>query len=653
MGKRVSFALFLLVILLLLSSFALAQEDFSWIYKADKADLTVNVNTFFYRGSDVRDISAELTLYPENSYRQEVRNIETNPPVAEDFIFTWKKPADDKIEYSLQADVRTINEFKVIPKKIKFPVQNQENLEYTYSSKSIDSNNPAITELASNLAAGEDDLYDVVHKLASWVEQNVDYSLETVTEKSSKPASWVLENRKGVCDELTNLFIALARSLDIPARFVSGTAHTTNAKFAAGFGPHGWAEVYFPNYGWVPVDVTYRQVGWLDTSHISLKKSIDPLEPSIQYKWAGSDIDAGTINIDVSVNEYSEKKEDRFSLETNVLKKQTGFGSYNLIEARIKNNKGYYLPVEARVTISDSIELLEKNHKLLLLKPLEEKTVYWLFKTKEDLDPNFKYTSFFNIIVLGTENTAKFESVEQDRIFSLEEIKSHIIEAEKTERLSYSENIALRCSVSDDEFYTYEKQEVSCEIENKGSKEMKNMEFCFININCTVYDLPPGQKITKTFDYNSGKAEKKDLKFTVISDQVFKTSIIPINVLAVPGIKMELNFDENTEYNKQAIINFSISELTTEVRDVDVKVILDKKILQQTNIADFKKIGKQRFILRIPGSKLKPGKNQFEILFKYKDINGKEYEQEEKFEINLVNVTFSQKIKLFLLHLFS
>ncbi|MBW2987864.1 transglutaminase-like domain-containing protein, partial [Candidatus Woesearchaeota archaeon] len=377
MGKKIQLLLMFTILLVLLSFPAFAEEDFDWIYSAGSADLTAKVGTFFYRGTDVNSITADFSLFPENSYRQEVNDIRTEPDVIEDYIFSWPNPVEDKLEYYIEADVKTINEFKIVPKKIRFPIRNDEQLDYTYSSESIDCDNPAIMELASNLAVGEDDMYAVVHKLAVWVEHNIEYSLDTVTEKSSKPASWVLENKKGVCDELTNLFIALARSLDIPARFVSGTAHTTNAKFADGFGPHGWAEVYFPNYGWVPVDVTYRQIGWLDTSHISLKKSFDPLEPSIKYNWAGSDIDAGIIDISVDVNDYKHRKEDRFSLQAEVLKKQTGFKSYNLVEATIKNQKGYYLPVEARLTISDSIELLDKNYKLILREPFEEKTVYW------------------------------------------------------------------------------------------------------------------------------------------------------------------------------------------------------------------------------------------------------------------------------------
>ena len=60
-----------------------------------------------------------------------------------------------------------------------------------------------------------DDLFIVVYKLAEWVKTNVNYDLSTLTASVSQKASWVLDNKEGVCDEITNLFIALSRALGI------------------------------------------------------------------------------------------------------------------------------------------------------------------------------------------------------------------------------------------------------------------------------------------------------------------------------------------------------------------------------------------------------------------------------------------------------
>src|SRR3989338_2220208 len=108
-------------------------------------------------------------------------------------------------------------------------------------------------------------MYVASFLLASWVKENVRYDLTTLTAEAVQTSSWVFQERRGVCDELTNLFIAMARSVGIPARFVTGTVYSG---LLPGWGNHGWAEVYFQGYGWVPFDVTYGQYGWIDPSHV-------------------------------------------------------------------------------------------------------------------------------------------------------------------------------------------------------------------------------------------------------------------------------------------------------------------------------------------------------------------------------------------------
>jgi transglutaminase-like putative cysteine protease len=50
-------------------------------------------------------------------------------------------------------------------------------------------------------------------------------------------------------------FAALCRSVGIPARATGGYQ-----LFPGMEGPHIWAELYLPNYGWVPVDTSVAQI---------------------------------------------------------------------------------------------------------------------------------------------------------------------------------------------------------------------------------------------------------------------------------------------------------------------------------------------------------------------------------------------------------
>src|SRR3989338_5822205 len=228
-----------------------------------------------------------------------------------------------------------------VRQKIDFQIQElpEDIIAYTKPSETIDSNNEDIVRIASELAKGEDDLYVAVFKIADWTKNNINYNLSTLTAEVSQKASWVLENKQGVCDELTSLFIAMLRTLGIPARFVSGISYTDSPLFPEKWGPHGWAEVYFPSYGWVPFDVTYGEFGWIDPTHIKFKDSIDSDEPSTYYQWLGRNAELNTRKLDIKTSVISNIGQIQIplSIEASTLKKSVKFGSYNLVEATIEN----------------------------------------------------------------------------------------------------------------------------------------------------------------------------------------------------------------------------------------------------------------------------------------------------------------------------
>jgi transglutaminase-like putative cysteine protease len=64
----------------------------------------------------------------------------------------------------------------------------------------------------------------------------------------------VLELRAGVCQDFAHLFIAVARAMGVPARYVSGYIHAPGAATTAS---HAWAEAWLPGRGWVGYDATH------------------------------------------------------------------------------------------------------------------------------------------------------------------------------------------------------------------------------------------------------------------------------------------------------------------------------------------------------------------------------------------------------------
>jgi transglutaminase-like putative cysteine protease len=80
----------------------------------------------------------------------------------------------------------------------------------------------------------------------------------------------VLRTKVGDCNEHTALYVAMARSIGIPARIAVGLAYTRGAFFY-----HAWPEVYIEEGRsrglWLPVDPTFNQFP-ADATHIRLAR---------------------------------------------------------------------------------------------------------------------------------------------------------------------------------------------------------------------------------------------------------------------------------------------------------------------------------------------------------------------------------------------
>jgi transglutaminase-like putative cysteine protease len=76
----------------------------------------------------------------------------------------------------------------------------------------------------------------------------------------STPLSLVMKERKGVCQDFAHLAIACLRSLNLPAKYISGYIETIPppgvAKLVGVDASHAWFSVYIPNSGWIEFDPT-------------------------------------------------------------------------------------------------------------------------------------------------------------------------------------------------------------------------------------------------------------------------------------------------------------------------------------------------------------------------------------------------------------
>lgn len=98
------------------------------------------------------------------------------------------------------------------------------------------------------------DALETLHQLSDHVRDRVEYVPGTTDAHTEAAAA--LADGKGVCQDHAHIFIAACRSLDIPARYVTGYLHMKGENAAEAH--HAWAEAWVNGLGWVGFDVANR-----------------------------------------------------------------------------------------------------------------------------------------------------------------------------------------------------------------------------------------------------------------------------------------------------------------------------------------------------------------------------------------------------------
>jgi transglutaminase-like putative cysteine protease len=119
---------------------------------------------------------------------------------------------------------------------------------------SLTQSDTAIVDFAKATRAGmHSDNLMLLHALLMALNREI--AFDTDPTHSATTAAEAFSLQRGVCQDLTHIFVAAARSLDIPARYVGGHFHRADGVTAQEAG-HAWAEAYVENLGWVGFDPT-------------------------------------------------------------------------------------------------------------------------------------------------------------------------------------------------------------------------------------------------------------------------------------------------------------------------------------------------------------------------------------------------------------
>ena len=140
-------------------------------------------------------------------------------------------------------------------KTIELPVKNAELAEFLKATTEFAADNEEVKNQAKQIAGTDRDAWKVARKLGEWTFKNLEWKHVT-----SADAAQTLATREADCSEFSALYVAMARSLGLPARMVTGLAFSGNS-----FGGHAWVEVWVGK--WVELDPTWG-TDFVDATHI-------------------------------------------------------------------------------------------------------------------------------------------------------------------------------------------------------------------------------------------------------------------------------------------------------------------------------------------------------------------------------------------------
>ena len=328
-------------------------------------------------------VNQEIALIPDILKYQEVSFKELDPKPTEikidgdgNYLAKYRINPKSNLQVSFKGSVRIYGNqidtekggnFEEIPESF---IEN-----YTKSQKYWEINSEEIKDVAKTLKDTNLTVAKNAQKIYKFLTENYNYNFEigkdSQVERNGALKAIKREALMG-CMEFTDSFIAIARSMGIPAREINGYAFSDdptkkpiNVEINASDKLHSWAEFYDPSLGWIQIDPTWgatSEIDYfskLDLNHITfVRKGIDSEYP----------IAAGMYK----TNQDSKQIEVDFPIETNVLdfepkyEAQNNF-SFNVINL-ISNKEPIKVSNKGNVTI-----FLDKDVRVL---PFSDEVVY-------------------------------------------------------------------------------------------------------------------------------------------------------------------------------------------------------------------------------------------------------------------------------------
>jgi len=214
---------------------------------------------------------------------------------------------------------------------------------------------------------------------------------------------------------------------------------------------------------------------------------------------------------------------------------------------------------------------------------------------------------------------------------------------EGEEEMELAGAIELSCESSEDEMYEYEESNVDCVVRNVGNVYLEGVKVC-LDMQCNKIDLGITRSEDVGFVFKPAEAGKQEVVVKANHADASKSAFIGITVFDNPVIEIgEVEHPNEVRYKDMYEIAFVLNKKSKF--PPENLVIVVEPVHKEFEINELKE--NRRFVLKMYGSELNVGKNDFKIIVSYEDKNGKEYEASKEFSISLVDVNVFQRVVIF------
>lgn len=215
-------------------------------------------------------------------------------------------------------------------------------LKYLNASSLVESTNSNISSMATSITSGCTDLRTAIIKLSQWIESNIKMENTNPSNKSTV----VFSTKIADCDGAAHLLAAFCRSLNIPARIVSGyvmnnpfnyplnKSGTSTFSWGSSSDWHAVCEIYIPHMNkWVRCDPAQRSVLFGNQNFLKMATGLESTNQlsygcSISYSY-NQPINPALTTINLSPAAYTYSKNSNFQFVKSETFSGTNFTSSN------------------------------------------------------------------------------------------------------------------------------------------------------------------------------------------------------------------------------------------------------------------------------------------------------------------------------------